>query len=50
MLKLKDEIHGKKVQMYALEQRILGSIDDASPSTSNSTEMSQVMDMLSAMN
>ncbi|XXG87049.1 hypothetical protein AAC387_Pa11g1835 [Persea americana] len=45
MLKLKDEINEKKVQMRALEQRMLGSID-VSLSTSNSIEMSQMLSKL----
>lgn len=45
ILKLKDEINEKKLQMHALERRMLGSID-ATPSKSNSIEMSQTLSKL----
>ncbi|PKA54520.1 Kinesin-like protein NACK1 [Apostasia shenzhenica] len=45
MLKLKDEINEKKLQMHILEQRMIGSLDDASH-TSNSAERSQTLSKL----
>lgn len=41
MLKLKDEIREKKLQMKALEQRMLGSVE-ISPHASSSAEIYEV--------
>ncbi|XP_043719861.1 kinesin-like protein KIN-7E, chloroplastic [Telopea speciosissima] len=45
MLKLKDEIGEKKLQMRVLEQRMIGSIE-ATPNALNSVEMSQALSKL----
>ncbi|XP_042514997.1 kinesin-like protein KIN-7E, chloroplastic [Macadamia integrifolia] len=45
MLKLKDDISEKKLQMRVLEQRMIGSIE-ATPNALNSVEMSQALSKL----